>query len=316
MTKVPDVNLVGYLVSRRFPAAKAIRVLSAEHRKELLSEIAAYENELRAKTPAELQALFDQECKKAVEELAAKAAREEQERFCNQPHANADFQHWSKAAHWTLDEAIALSFGKAPEIVNWEKIKPLVHVSPFAFQYQRRRDLILRALKWDQLFDPVLPGFFLAWAKRTDLAFPPELESTVAARGIQVADWKKLYDDLKVAMDENHQRWRQVVAEKNATIEKLLGRINEIQQPSPGAAIAPPHSEREKAAGARELESLMKLVIGMAIGAYGYDPKASRSKQTSEIAEDLTRAGVALDADTVRKWLKLAAEHLPSEQAE
>jgi hypothetical protein len=52
------------------------------------------------------------------------------------PMARADFEHWSKAAHWTLEEAIALSFGRAPERVSWEKIKPYVQSSPFAFEYQ------------------------------------------------------------------------------------------------------------------------------------------------------------------------------------
>ena len=89
-----------------------------------------------------------------------------------------------KAAHWTLDEAIALSFGKAPEQVSWEKLEPLVHISRFAFEYQRRRELALRACQWEQLFDPVLPGVFLAWARRTGLTIPPELEAAVAAHGI------------------------------------------------------------------------------------------------------------------------------------
>ena len=127
----------------------------------------------------------------------AQAEREEQTRFFNQPYVKADFDHWSKAVYWTLDEAIALSFGKAPERVTWETMKPFVDVSPFAFQYWRRRDLALRAAASKQLSDPALPGFFLAWAKRTDLAVPSELEAAVTARGIQIADWKSQHDDLK-----------------------------------------------------------------------------------------------------------------------
>src|SRR6185436_9706811 len=96
---------------------------------------------------------------------AFRREQEEQALFFHQPWANADFSHWSKAAHWTLDEAIALSFGKAPEHVTWEKVKSVAVISPFAGQYARRRDLALRAMHWKQLFDPVLPGIFLAWAK-------------------------------------------------------------------------------------------------------------------------------------------------------
>ena len=59
-------------------------------------------------------------------------------------------------------------------------------------------DLALRAVAWKQLFDPVLPGIFLAWAKRTDIAVPAELIEAVQKRGVQVADWKALYGE---AMD-------------------------------------------------------------------------------------------------------------------
>jgi hypothetical protein len=66
----------------------------------------------------------------------------------------------------------------------------------------------------------------------------------------------------------------------------------------------------------KERESVLRLIIGMAIGGYGYDPKASRSKEVSIIASDLTRAGVPLTDDTVRKWLREAAELLPPAEPE
>ena len=50
----------------------------------------------------------------------------------------------------------------------------------------------------------------------------------------------------------------------------------------------------------------------MAVSGYGYDPTAKRSELTKEIASDLDRNGVHLDDDTVRKWLKVAGERLPS----
>lgn len=44
---------------------------------------------------------------------------------------------------------------------------------------------------------------------------------------------------------------------------------------------------------------------------YAYNPKAGRSESTGDIVKDLEQAGVALDPDTVRKWLREAAELLP-----
>jgi hypothetical protein len=73
----------------------------------------------------------------------------------------------------------------------------LASVSPFARSYAQIRDLALRAKACQQLYDPVLPGFFLAWAKRTDIDVPQALVEQVEKRGIVVADWKTIHDKLK-----------------------------------------------------------------------------------------------------------------------
>ena len=56
----------------------------------------------------------------------------------------------------------------------------------------------------------------------------------------------------------------------------------------------------------KERESLLKLVIGMAMAGYKYDPTSKRNSAVSEIAHDLAAKGLGLDEDTVRKWLKVA----------
>jgi hypothetical protein len=270
---------------------------------------------------------LEAERQKQQVETVAKNEREERERFLNQPFARADFNHWSKAAHWTLDEAVALSLGKAPEQVNWEKVKPLVHISAFAFQYQRRRDLALRAKLWKQLFDPVLPGFFLAWAKRTDLEMSPDLEAAVTARGILVADWKTHYEDLKANYDEIHRtwgdnydelhkRWLAICEDKDKVIADLHQQLAEAETKASFPQTEIPCDQTERPLSTRERDSLLKLVIGMSIGGYGYDPGATRSEQPSVIATDLATNGVGLDVDTVRKWLKQASELLPPKEAE
>jgi hypothetical protein len=48
----------------------------------------------------------------------------------------------------------------------------------------------------------------------------------------------------------------------------------------------------------------------MAVKGYCYDPKAERSDKISDIVHDLDCAGVSLDDDTVRKWLREAAAGL------
>jgi hypothetical protein len=332
MSKVPttDQHRIEYLVLRRFPNAGSFQVPSSSGsrtrytlpgKQKLRADVEAYENELRELPQGEIAALYTAERNRESEQQRLKAEADERARHFHQPHANADYNHWSRAAHWSLDEAIALSFGKAPEHVRWENVKPLIHVSPFAFQYARRRDLALRAVQWEQLFDPVLPGIFLAWCKRTDNPFPAELETAVTARGVQVADWRTRHDEAVAAAEKEGREWAEfvtkqqadwsgIVKERDELIARLETRIGELE----GQPSKPQEGRFEKSLGTRERESLLKLVIGLAIGGYGYDPKAARSDKTAEIAGDLAEQGIALDEDTVRKWLRLAAKQLPKRE--
>ena len=213
-------------------------------------------------------------------------------------------------AHWTLDEAVALSFGKAPELVHWQVISKYLALSRFAGEYQRRRELAVRAAQWKQLYDPVLPGIFLAWAKGLEIEVPAALVEAVQKRG-PIRDWKSLYDESAAVHAKKEANWTaldeakdRTIAAKDRIVAALEDRVRNLEAQQ---TIQPP----EKQLGARERESLLKVVIGMAVGGYSYDPNAGRSDRPTEIAGDLERAGVPLDVDTVRKWLCEAAEHLP-----
>jgi len=67
----------------------------------------------------------------------------------------------------------------------------------------------------------------------------------------------------------------------------------------------------ERALPTRERTSLLKLVIGMAVKGYSYDPSEERSKVTGEILDDLDELGLSLDRKTLRKYLDEGAELLP-----
>lgn len=65
---------------------------------------------------------------------------------------------------------------------------------------------------------------------------------------------------------------------------------------------------KEQTLTTRTRETLLKLILGMAVDAYGYDPKASRSPVPREIASCLELLNLHIDEDTVRKWLNEAKE--------
>ena len=194
-----------------------------EELKNCLKERSAYKAELREKSPEELKALYEQEMSDDL-----------------------DFEYWGKAAYWTLDEAIALSFGKNPQVVNWKKVERYVNVSPFVVQYAKIRDLALRAKNLQQLRDPLLPGMFLVWLERNKIDYPPQLKEQVTAWGHQNADWKSKYDEQKKQCDECSA----LLAAKETEIAELL----------------------EKPLLTKERQSALKLIMGMALGGYRYVP--------------------------------------------
>ncbi len=67
----------------------------------------------------------------------------------------------------------------------------------------------------------------------------------------------------------------------------------------------------EKPLHTKEKETLLKMIAGMAVDGYGYDPAAKKSPIPSEISSGLAEQGISLDTDTVRKWLKEAAQIIP-----
>ena len=119
---------IEYLVSRRYPTWNMPIVSSLSDtsptgaRREMREKAQAYERELRGKTSSEIEELVRAEQAAEAEERRRKQETEEKGRFFNSPDAKADFSHWGKLSYWTLDEAVALSFGRAPEMVNWKMV--------------------------------------------------------------------------------------------------------------------------------------------------------------------------------------------------
>jgi len=56
-----------------------------------------------------------------------------------------------------------------------------------------------------------------------------------------------------------------------------------------------------------ERESLLKLVAGMSIKGYRFDPSAKRNDATRDIQSDLDQLGIGMDSKTVLKWLREAS---------
>ena len=79
----------------------------------------------------------------------------------------------------------------------------------------------------------------------------------------------------------------------------------------PSLSCQTPPAPRE--ADPREITSLRKLCIGMAISGYCFDPKEGRNSAVAEIVGDIDLLGIHVSPGAVRKHLAAAAELLPQD---
>jgi hypothetical protein len=236
------------------------------------------------------------------EELVALGHRLEQQRLAakerahwsNQPPALATdeiFDHWSKAAYWRFEEAAALLLARNPAFFNHKVARNDTARPQILNSYLELHDLIMRANTAKQIDFNYGPGGYIAWAKRNRIAVPEGLEAAVCNHGHQIDDWKGIAD------------------RRGAEIAELKAKLAAVEGDGPKDRAGRPSD----AMGVRERDSLLKLVIGMAIKGYAYKPMAGRNAAVTEIAGDLRIMGIPLDEDTVRKYLNEAKDLLPPE---
>lgn len=220
--------------------------------------------------------------------------------FYDDPSADADFEYWTQVAHWTIEETAALSLGKDPERVSTKTLWPYRNFV-FGRQYARRLELCKRAqgarklyplLEEGALINPlaVLPKYFLRWATDIGLEIPERLKEAVIQRHGPPDQRRPNFDYRDIA-------------ETSA----LKARVAFLEQE---LAKSPPKPKPQSAV-TRERNTLLKIILGLAMDQYGYQPHAPRNATAGEIAGDLDGQGISVSEDTVRKYLNDASEFAP-----
>jgi hypothetical protein len=319
-----EADPIGFLINQKYPrlaVLERVRTNYPEREEQYQEEkrkADAYLQELLAMPPGTIANLFALEKARFLEQLATAADLRDKTRFFSEPFAEADFDYWSKISYWTADEAVALSLGKEPRIVSWPLLEAMVNESIFVVDYRARLELVARAVEVGHIAPKTAPFHFLAWAERTRFSVPSGLVAAVVATGHQIADWKTEYDRLVAWINERTQEidrtQAQLEAEKTQALETLSGANaaymelwQECEMLREAAAAAPAIVPDHPDISTRERDTLLKIVIGMAVGGYSYDPRAARSTVIPDIVNDLETAGVAVSDDTVRKYLREAA---------
>jgi len=199
-----------------------------------------------------------------------RAHRRSRHPLFGQPIARANYGYWAKVAHWHPGEAAALSLGYAPKVVNLDTVRPYLQSSSKAQEFDSRLMLISRALEMGALSQQFRPHEFVAWADGI-IKLPKRLRNAVA----KIPDAHKGHCE---AGELRKQRDQCKAANED---------------PSP-----------------RELHSLLKIIAGMALGRYGFNPKADRNSATQAIVDDVERLGLSIDNDTVLQHLRRICSEL------
>jgi hypothetical protein len=218
----------------------------------------------------------------------AEADAKEKHHPLNQLPAVADrstYEYWSKSAYWSLEEAAALMLGRNPQYVNVKALWNVNNAPRLKRAYDELLELLKRARTARQIDYGEGPGTYLVWADRFQIDYPPELKEQVELHGHPLRDWKHLAEE----------REKQVAA-LEASADERAAKLRSSDT-----------------VAARERVSMLKLIIGMAVRGYGFNPKTARNRATTEIVGDLEELGIALDDATVLKYLREGAAYLPDD---
>lgn len=308
MARLPSFDPIEYLVLARFPLLKMARAETTTLKRymdngpETIAAADTYRKELESLSLDEMNARVAEQKARDRDAERLKVEQAEAARWYNRPGAMADFQHWAKMSTWTVDEAVALSLGRDPRQVTWKNVAPNISISSFAAMYSDRYSIASRALMAGQLWGRTSSGIFLAWAARMGISVPPELTEAVRALGVQIADWKSLYEEAKALADTLGQHRRDALqrqAELQTEVAVLTARVEELKAPQ---------APSEAPLGTRERETMLKIIIGMAIDGYGYQPNAARSPIPGQLSGLLLTHGIEVSDDTIRKYLNEAKD--------
>ena len=225
--------------------------------------------------------------------LAEKSDEEADNRRLDLPSyklTDKDYDYWCKSDFWHTHEFVALMIGIKPDEI-WrakEIYKP--KISEALNEVERLETLVERSIYTRKLDSRSSPRNLLRWAKEKQIEIPDQLRKAA-----------EKYDLFKKEIDELNSEGS--IFDEHKNIIRIDGNSSN------------PTSNLPKQMNTRSRESLLKMVIGMAVGGYAYNPELRRSPTTKEISDDLLKLGLSLDEDTIRSYLKEAKQILPRETA-
>lgn len=154
-----------------------------------LEETASFKQFISLLSESEFESLHNEEWQKSRAFDEQFDAIDDKQRFFNEPRAKADFTYWKSMPVWNAPEATSLSLGKDPRSVNEDTLSEIPPAeSIFRREYNRRHEVVVRALEAAKLQDRLTPERFVRLLDTNGIGLPPELLSIIGKKPTVLGD--------------------------------------------------------------------------------------------------------------------------------
>lgn len=204
---------------------------------------------------------------------------------------------------WTESEAVLLSLSIDPREpftgLDHRKIRTLNDIPGYA----SRIFMLARAVVAFGWHGFILPSDFVKWANSKHLSIPSKLISAVQKT-------KPITGFTIREQNPNAIVFKEKTEAEKWLHESNMSELNALRFRYQEDRVKIRKKRAEENINPKSRTSLLKIVIGVAVDKYRYDSKANVTYTASQIQSSVERAGLTIDDDTVRRWLREAAELL------
>lgn len=195
----------------------------------------------------------------------------------------ADFDHYSKLPVWTQLELACLSLGFEPELLINADLQSLQTFPDRFGQLKKRAQMVQRACHAQVLDNPGAPIAGLNWLKSIDETIPKGLIEKCSKYSVELVP-------VSTGIVKN-------------VLNDIRQRVENVEERLEGDYLRVYNSGVQQ-----RIDSLQRMMLGVACDKYGYDPEKARTPTAGLIAGATQRLGLDVDEGTVRSHLKAAAK--------
>lgn len=212
------------------------------------------------------------------------------------------FSEYASRPYWSIEEAVALSFGLDPDWVFKKGKESASLLLPNSLHINKLKGRLKWALNsheiessvgiYDKETPLIKPADFISWAKSVGISLPEKLV---------VFALSTIGEDINTNLD---------IQSYEEKITTLKHELNQCQ-------LRCDHLEKEKKFNEKPLltqekESLYKMLAAAIVHAYDYDPSKKKNDKLSKMRKALNDIGHSLDDGTIRTRLDVAKDFIPS----